>query len=484
MARSFLKILSEEQIARIDHAVMGILSGVGLDVAGEAVRTILTKAGCVGEGLRIKFPQPLVREYIRAAPRSFELTGLDPEKGVRIGDGRSHFQPMVGRLYILDFDGSRRPTSLSDLAQIVATCEEMKHYEILHGGAVMPAIAEVSPDVAHIAGFVQTLRHTGKPFKGSCRTPEIARDCCALADATARVSGRRLTLHTTCNLISPLQMSVDMTEGALTYIRSGRPVDFASEPQSGATSPVTLAGTLAQGLAESLAGIVLAQVVNPGCPVLAGTVAAAMDMRRATIALGGIEAALINAAHAQMAAYYGLASRGTGANTNAKELNFQAGYEKMMTILLPVLAGVDLLFYPGTLEHAETISLESLVLDHDLCAIALRAQEGLRTTEGILDVDLITQPGPDGTFLGLPQTAREMFTEHLIGGNWDRCDRSDWEALGSPAPRDLARKKIDEIISREVQPLPAALEKDLADLVSEISRRRGATKIMSLLWPE
>jgi len=276
-------------------------------------------------------------------------------------------------------------------------------------------------------------------------------------------------LHTTCNLVSPLQMAADMVEGALEYIRAGLPVDFASEPQMGATSPVTLAGTIAQGMAECLAGLVLSQVVNPGCPVFVGTVAAAMDMRHATIALGGIEGALVNAAHAQMAAYYGVPSRGTGSNTNSKTLDFQAGYEKMMTLLIPILAGIDMLFYPGTLEHAETISLESLVLDDDLCAIALRAQEGLRVTPDLLGVELIGQVGHGGAFLGVPQTAREMFTEHLVRGLWDRRRRADWETAGSPSSDDVARAEVERILSVPASPLSDTLERALTAEVSRIS---------------
>jgi trimethylamine--corrinoid protein Co-methyltransferase len=484
VAEAFLKILTEPQERQIDAAAMQILSEVGLDVASDEVRAILTVAGCHCQDRRVRFPVPLVRESVESAPKSFEIHAPDPDRTVCIGDGRSHIQPMIGRLNFLEANGTRHRTSLADLRRIVTVCDTLEHYDVLHGGAVMPEIADVPAGLAHVAGFVETLRHTRKAFKGSCRGREVAEDCHRLAEAVSDVLDRPLTLHTTCNVVSPIQMPSDMTEGALVYLRKGWPVDFASEPQLGATSPVTLAGTLAQGLAETLGGVALAQAVNPGCPVFVGTVAAAMDMRHATIALGGVEAALINACHAQMASYYGLPSRGTGANTNAKQLDFQAGYEKMLTLVLPLLAGIDLLFYPGTLEHAETISLESLVLDHDLCAIALRCCEGLRTSEDLLAVDLLKQVGPGGTFLGLPQTAREMFTETLVRGLWDRTRRSDWEAAGSPTPLHAARARVDEILSQARDPLPDAVDRALADVVSDIAGQRGALQIIEQLWPE
>ena len=483
MADRFLKILTDEQAAEIDSAVMKILSQIGIEVASEYIRSILIKAGCSCEEQRVCFPTSLVRESIQSAPTGFELQGVDPDHKVCIGDDRTHLQPMIGRLNILDMNGKRRLTNLPDVGHIVTVCDALDHYDILHGGAVMPQIAGVPSGMAHVAGFVQTLRHTVKPFKASCRGPQIAQDCLRLADVVGAALGRSFTLHTTCNLVSPLQMATDMAEGALTYLRAGWPVDFTSEPQSGATSPVTLAGTVSQGLAECLAGVVLAQAVNPGSAVFIGTAAAAMDMRHTTIALGGIEAALVNAAHAQMACYYGLPSRGTGSNTNAKQLDFQAGYEKLLTLMLPILAGIDMLFYPGTLEHAETVSLESLVLDHDLCSIALRAQRGLAISSDTLSVDLMQRVGPGGTFLALPQTAREMFAEHLVGGSWDRRRRSDWESIGAPTPVDTAHARVEDILTQPRKPLPGEVEEALIKVVGDIAKRSNSPEILEQLWP-
>lgn len=483
MSERQFNILTDRQVEQIDAAVMEILSDIGIAIASSEVSGILRKAGCVCRDDRVHFPVELVRHCMGQAPGDFVIGGLDPERSVHIGDGRTHIQPMIGRLNILDADGTTRPTNLQDVGRIVAVCDALAHYDILHGGAVMPQVAGVPAGLAHVAGFVQTLRHTGKPFKGSCRGRQVAEDCCRLAQAVNSATGRALALHTTCNLVSPLQVPADMAEGALVYIRAGWPVDFASEPQLGATSPVTLCGAVAQAMAECLAGVVLAQAVNPGTPVFVGTVGAAMDMRHATIALGGVEAALLNAGHAQMAAHYGLVSRGTGSNTNSKELDFQAGYEKMLTLLLPVLAGMDMLFYPGTMEHAEAISLQALVLDHGLCSIALRAQEGLRVASDLLSLDLIRRAGPGGTFLGMPETAREMFSELLVRGLWDRRRRSDWEAAGSPSCTDAAQTEVERIAAGPPRPLPGAVERNLADVVTDIARREDELQLVDLLWP-
>ena len=463
----------------IDRGIMRLLSEVGLEVASEKVREILNDGGAECRGSRVLFDEKLVRESISQVPQEFSLQGTDPDQSVKIGDGRTHIQPMVGRLNILDYDGKRRRTNIEDVGKIVRICDAMKAFDILHGGAVMPQIEGIPEGAAHLAGFVQTIRNTAKPFKGSCRGGQVAEDCIRLADTAADATGQPFSLHTTCNIVSPLQIPQDMSEGALAYISRGWPVDFASEPQMGATSPVTLAGTTVQALAECLACVVFAQIANPGAPVFIGTVGAAMDMRHTTIALGGVEGALLNAAHAQMGRFYSVPTRGTGANTNAKALDFQAGYEKLLTLILPVLAGIDMLFYPGTIEHAETISLESLVLDNGLCEIVLKAQDGIRVSEDLMGVDLIAQAGPGGSFLGFPQTAKEMFAEHLVRGPWDRQRRSDWEAGGKPVPEDKAHEEVVRILSDD--DYDSDLEASLRDAVAMIAG--GENEIVEVLWP-
>ena len=140
-----------------------------------------------------------------------------------------------------------------------------------------------------------------------------------------------------------------------------------------------------------------------------------------------------------------------------------------------------MLFYPGTMEHAETISMEALVLDHGLCSIALRAQEGLRVTPDLLSLELMRKVGPGGTFLGLPETAREMFSELLVRGLWDRQRRSDWEADGSPSRASVAQAEVERILAVSPRSLPEPVEKNLADVISDIAKREENPQLVDLL---
>jgi trimethylamine--corrinoid protein Co-methyltransferase len=265
---------------------------------------------------------------------------------------------------------------------------------------------------------------------------------------------------------------VEQTEGLIEYAKMGLPVDIASEPQCGGTSPVTLAGTLAQQTAEILGMIVIAQLVNPGTPVLMGTVAAAMDLRNGMIALGGVEAAMFNVAHAQMAQFYQIPSRGTGSNTESKVLDMQAGYEKAITLLLPALAGINMIFYPGTMDHATTVSLESLLIDHEICEMIDRLLRGISVTDETLALDMIDKVGPGGHFLRQKHTMKHLEEEHFLPKLSDRDSYEAWAEKGKKSVQERARDEVKKILSEhQPQPLDSGIEKELLAIIKEVEER-------------
>jgi trimethylamine--corrinoid protein Co-methyltransferase len=383
---------------------------------------------------------------------------------------------MIGRLNIMDVETwNRRRTTLDDVAKLVRLADALEHYTLLHSGAIMPHIEGIPDEVAHVHGYLTSVKNSSKVIKGVVRGKQKARDCIRMAAAIAggeEALRRHPNIFTTCNVISPLEYMVEQTEGLIEYAKMGLPVDIASEPQCGATSPVTLAGTVVQQTAEILGMIVIAQLINPGTPVLMGTVAAAMDLRNGMIALGGVEAALINAAHAQMARFYQIPSRGTGSNTESKLLDMQAGYEKMITLLLPALAGINMIFYPGTMDHALTVSLESLLTDHEICGMIDRIIKGISVTEEKIALDIIDKVGPGGHFLNQKHTMKHLREEHFLPQLTDRDSHELWVEKGKRAIHERAREEVKRILAEhEPLPLDPAVEKELLAIIKEVEKR-------------
>jgi trimethylamine---corrinoid protein Co-methyltransferase len=471
-----IKILSSDDIERIHLSALSILWNTGVEVREEQAFEVLKKAGCPTSGKTIRIPSHLVEEAIRTSPKTFTLYGRDPAFKVRLERRRVFYEPMIGRLNILDLDtGVRRRTTLSDVADLIRVADSLEHYTLLHSGAIMPHIEGIPDPVAHVHGYLTSVRNSSKVIKGVVRGKEKAKDCIRMAAVLAggeEALKRRPNVFTTCNIISPLEYMVEQTEGLIEYAKMGLPVDIASEPQCGATSPVTLAGTLAQQTAEILGMVVIAQLVNPGTPVLMGTVAAAMDLRNGMIALGGVEAAMLNVGHAQMAQFYEIPSRGTGSNTESKILDMQAGYEKAITLLLPALAGVNMIFYPGTMDHALTISLESLVIDHEICGIIDRILRGISVTDETIGLDVIEKVGPGGHFLNQKHTMRHLQQEHFLTKLSDRDAHDTWSQKGKQDIRERGRAQVKKILSEhQPKPLDPAMEKELLAIVKAAEKR-------------
>ncbi len=389
---------------------------------------------------------------------------------------RVYIEPMIGRLNILDLEtGQRRHTTLSDVADLIKLSDALESYSGPHSGAIMPHIEGVPDAVAHVNGYLTSVRNSSKIIKGSCRGKKVAQDCIRMAAVIAGGEAeltRRPNVFTTSNVISPLEMNNVQTEGLIEYARHGLPVDIASEPQMGATSPVTIAGTLAQSTAEILAGVVIAQLVNPGTPVLMGTVGAAMDMRNGSIALGGIEAGMINVAHAQIAQFYGIPSRGTGCNTDSKCLDIQAGIEKAVTHFMPALAGINMIFYPGTMDHAKTVSLESLLIDDEICAMAFRALQGIKVDDDSLALAVIEKVGPGQHYLGQKHTMLNLKSEQFIPKIANRQSFEDWRNTGAQDLWQYAKQEVKKILANhQPLPLPDGCEAELMRIVKHVEER-------------
>jgi len=473
-----LKILSEEDIEQIHLSALSILWRIGIDVREDQAFQILKKAGCPTNGTRVRIPAHLVEQAIRLSPETFTLYGRDPEFKIPLEDRRVFYEPMIGRLNILDSEtGRRRRTTLQDVCDLVRVADSMEHYTLLHSGAIMPHIEGVADEVSHAHGYLASVRNSSKVIKGVVRGRQKAKDCIRMAAVIAGgedILRRKPNMFTTCNVISPLTFAPEQTEGLIEYAKMGLPIDIASEPQSGATSPATMAGTIALQTAEILGMMVVAQLVNPGTPVLMGTVGAAMDMRNGTISLGGVEAGMINVAHAQMAQFYKVPSRGTGSNTESKSLDIQAGIEKTLTLMTPALAGINQIFYPGTMDHALTVSLESLVIDHEICGMIHRMLAGITVNDAALAIDIIEKVGPGGHYLNQAHTLSNFQKEHYIPQICDRDSHENWLAKGSLGMLDTAKQKVKKILSEhQPSPLDPAVEKELLAIVQEVEKREG-----------
>ncbi|GAG06871.1 unnamed protein product, partial [marine sediment metagenome] len=259
---------------------------------------------------------------------------------------------------------------------------------------------------------------------------QVIRMAETVAGSAERLRQRPLISMIACS-ISPLKMDGTYGDLLVPIAKSGVPVACPAEPLCGATSPVTLAGNLTIQTVDSLMGVMLAQIINPGAPVILGSVATNTDLTDLKYLAGSVEMGLLNAAGAQMAQFYKLPFYATGGMTDSKVLDAQSGYESAITGLLCALAGANFIHdAAGLMEFAMTVCYEKYVIDNEILGMVMRAVEGIRVNDDTLAFDLIKQVGPGGNFVAAKHTRRFMRSEHYQPSLSDRDSRDEWEAKG------------------------------------------------------
>ena len=469
------EVLSQSEVERIHAASMEILSAVGIKVDYQTARDLFRQAGAEvdDEAQCVRISEELVQWAVEQAPARFTLYGSDPDFQMEIGGGQTHFAALGTPTSIIDMDtGERRPTTMSDVVRHIQLVNGCQH---IHNSQMDVWPNDVPMTTIHTEAISAWAHHSRKPFGMGCYgympTLDMMR-MMAIAVGGKEELQQRPRFFAICSVNSPLQMIQMQAEGLLICAEYGQPVAMSPEAIAGLTAPVTLAGLLAQQNASILAHVTLAQVFRPGAPVLYGTVSTIANMRQGTVALGAVETGLITAGAAQLAHHYGLPCRSVGAATESKLEDLQAGAERMATLLQAVLAGVDFITCGGTLDSTMLESDPLLMLDDDLCGMALRVARGIEVNDTSLALDLIKQVGFSGNYLAEMHTAQHFRDEHLIPQLLPRDPYESWEEAGSKSALDLAKERVRETIANhEPRTLDPAVERELEEFRQMVATR-------------
>jgi trimethylamine--corrinoid protein Co-methyltransferase len=272
--------------------------------------------------------------------------------------------------------------------------------------------------------------------------------------------------------MSPLATLQIQLEGLMILAEYGQPALMSPEAMAGTTAPVTLAGLLVQHNAEVLAHIIMAQVVNPGTPVLYGSVSTIAEMRACTVAIGSVETGLISAACTQLAHFYDIPCRVVAGGTEAKTFDIQCGYERERSIMMAAMAGANYITCVGTIESTTAGGHELAVIDNDLIGMVKRALKGIEVTDDTLALDVIKQVGPSGNYIMEAHTLEHFRKEHYFSGIIDQDRRETWEKGGKKGMLERARDEARSILSKHRQKdLDPKLLKELDDYVKMVAKR-------------
>jgi trimethylamine--corrinoid protein Co-methyltransferase len=478
MKPAYFEVLSPAEVQQIHDASMNILESVGLRVDLKRARDAFREAGAqVDEPAHsVRIPEKLVRWATEQAPNQFSLYGADPDFRLEIGTDKVNFAALGTPTKIFDTEtGELRPTTMEDVRNHLRLLNALDHIDNSQMDIWPTDIPMTTIHVEAIRAWAQNCRKSfGLGCYGAMASEDMMR-MMAIAVGGKEELEKRPRFFGICSVMSPLQMIKLQIEGMFLFAEYGQPMAMSPEAMAGATAPATLAGLLTQQNAEILAHVTLAQIIAPGTPVLYGTVSTITDMATGNVALGSIETGLITAGAAQLARYYGIPCRAVGGATDSKVLDLQCMLERASTLLPAVLAGVHFITCGGTLESTMTESHPLLVLDDELCGLALRLARGIEVNEETIALDLIKEIGWRGHYLDQLHTAQHYRREHCLPRLLRRDSREVWEGKGSKTALDLARERaLDLLAKHQPRQLDPAVEKEMAEYIAMVSRRTVA----------
>src|SRR3954468_4561212 len=437
------EVLGEEGLSLIEHNADTILEEVGIEFRGDPeALTLLHDAGADVDGVRVRFPRGMCRRIVQAtAPRQYTQYARNAERNVEIGGMHTVFVPNYGSPFVRDLDRGRRYGTLEDFRNLVKLTY-MSPY-LHHSGGTVCEPVDIPVNKRHLDMVYSHIKYSDKPFMGSVTHPTRAEDTVELAKIAFSDRGPdSLDDHTVVlsliNANSPLVWDSTMLGVARVYAQANQATLITPFILAGAMSPVTVAGTAAQPLAEALAGMAFVQLVRPGAPVILGSFASSISMQSGAPTFGTPEPALVLYVMAALARRLGVPFRSGGNLCASKVADAQAAYESAATFSPTILGGVNFVLHAaGWLEGGLSIGYEKFILDLDQCGMAAVFVGGVDLSENGQALDAIRENGPGMHFLGTAHTLANFESAFYRSETADNNSFEQWQEDG---PKDAAQR--------------------------------------------
>ncbi len=454
-----IRFMNDRELDDIHLASLEILDRTGLNVHHAEAQRLLARAGARMDGVRARIPAHLVKRALETAPERIVLCRRTGERTMPLEGNKTYFGTGSDLKYTLDHEtGERRPSVLADVARAARVSDALDNIDFVMSFGLAGDRPPQVQDVAHFAAMVE---NTSKPlvltqFEGQASLGRIHRLAAAIAGGEAAL--RRSPFFALYGqFVSPLQHDENALARLLFCADKEIAIIYIPTIMAGATGPVTMAGALALGNAEALAGLVIHQLHRPGAPFIYGGCVCPFDMRVAGIAYGAPEWHMASAILAQLARRYRLPVFSTAGCTDSKLVDEQAVMEGTYSLLLAGLSGANLIHDVGYLESGLTGSLVYLTLMDEATAMVRRTLRNFTVDSDSLGVDVVDKVGPGGHFLEEAHTLKHFRDECWYPVLLDRQKFDGWQAQGAPTMQMRALERLHHILhSHRPAPLPEA----------------------------
>ncbi|MGI9236284.1 MAG: trimethylamine methyltransferase family protein [Woeseiaceae bacterium] len=470
----YVEVIDDAGLELIEHNAETVLEEIGIEFRDfPRALKLLKNAGADVDGERVRFPRGLCRSVIQAsAPSEFRQHARNPDRSVMIGGDRTVLVPAYGPPFIRNLDEGRRYATIEDFRNFVKLAYMSPGLH--HSGGTVCEPVDVPVNKRHFDMIYSHIKYSDKPFMGSVTAPERAQDTVDMAKIVfgEEFIQQNTVLTSLINANSPMTFDATMLGAATVYAENNQATMISPFLIAGAMSPVTVAGTATQILAEALAGITYVQLVRPGAPVVFGTFAAAVSMQSGAPTFGTPEPSLIMYVAAQLARRLGLPFRSGGGLCGSKLPDAQAAYESANTLQTSALAGVNFMLHTaGWLEGGLAMGYEKFIMDADQANMLAILLGGVDLSENGQAMDALREVGPGSHFLGATHTQANFETAFYRSSVADNNSFEQWEQDGAQNAATRANaiwKK--QLADYEAPPLDPAIEEEL---MSFIERRKS-----------
>jgi trimethylamine--corrinoid protein Co-methyltransferase len=457
-----LQVINDDQIKQIHMATLEVLERTGIKMTHPRGLELLNGAGAKVDGNRVRIPAWLVEDAIRKAPSRVALGNRQGERSVILEGDKSWFGPSLDCLDYLDPLTDERTRFTSDHCRITATLADA--LPNFHWSMTIGMAADQPPDIADRVIVRQALTYCEKPLVFCCKDVNSERDIYEMA---LLVCGGRENFEKAPTVvqysepISPLEYFDPAVEKMLFTVEHGIPLINFPAPQACGSAPATFAGTIVQGSAESLSGLVLAQIARPGAPFIYGAFATVMDMQTTIFSYGAPELSLMVGALAQMAQYYGLPFFGTAGCSDAKFCDAQAATEATLQILSSAAIGSSLVHDCSSwLDHGSLVSPAFMVLVNEILHNVNQFMRGLPITEETLALEVIDRVGPGGHYLQDDHTLKH-FRHVRYSKLFERTVLDQWKEAGAKRFEERLRELTRQALHHQPAPLAPEVIKEM-----------------------
>jgi trimethylamine--corrinoid protein Co-methyltransferase len=481
-----LSLLTEAHREYLHEKTLEVLTQTGASFESNKARALLDAAGCKVEedGDRVRFPRDLVEWAISKMSASVLLAARDPQRDVLL-DGSRTFVTTTGicpRVVDLKTGAHREPT-LVDLANAGLLVDALDDVDLCWY-AISPT-ADVPYEMLDLVSLACLAANTSKHIQGQLIRPDDVPCAIELMRLSAPERGKTSRFFSSLYCpVSPLTHGAETSEAGMAMAAEAIPIDLYSLALSGATGPMSLAGTVIQTLVEELSAAVLFKVTNEDCPLILTGNAGILDMSASRYESATPECCLMNVALIEMIRSYGAPTQSIGLAMDSFELDFRGGLENMGVGLLTWLARPDMMTGLGGVGGAHAFSMSKLLLDAEMVRYYARLKRGVAVDSEHAAVDSIGRVGPGGNYLKEKETVRMLRS----GEHWQPrlLRRGSYEQWLSERPnaQALAAERVEEILATHdhIQLSERAVEA-MENALMQVRRERTGIEAPFLVAP-